>query len=422
MLIIKRSGFFSDSEIPKSIFYLGFALKLLAGFALTWIYTYYYTDRLAADIYKYFDDSKIMFDALRTNPAHFFAMLTGINENTDAIGVYYDTMLNWHKLDLVYNDNHLLIRTNTVLRFFSLGYFAVHTIALSFISFSGLVALFHLFKKKLNCTNYLTFFLLLLMPSLLFWTSGTLKDGLLLGLFGLFIYQFDGILNKGISISRIILLTITFFFLIQIKVYVFMIALPGIGLWLLLKNKEFSFIKSAFIWFGTYILFVVALGNLHHLFPQYNFNQQIALKQYHFKRLAIERESGSYIEIKKVEPTLNGVIKNSPGAFFTVLARPYLFESMSPLILLASLENTFIILSILVSLMFLHLNKLKKPDKLYVFSIVFLIGIFVLIGLVTPVMGAIVRYKTIALPFLIFITLYQINWNANPILRKLLKT
>lgn len=384
---------------------------------LTWVYTYYYTDRLAADIYKYFDDSKIMFDALKTNPSHFFAMLTSINEDNETIMAYYDTMLNWHKLDLVYNDNHILIRLNTILRLFSFGFFAVHTIVMSFISYSGLVALFHLFKNKLNCKNQVTFFLLLLTPSLLFWTSGMLKDGLLLGLFGLFIYQLDLIVNNGINKKRIIWLLFLCFLLIQIKLYVLMIALPGIGLWLLLRNKELPVLKSIAVWIGTYVIFILILGNTHRVIPQYDFPHMIAIKQYHFKRLAKNVESGSYIEINEIGPSLGSIIKNAPNAFLTVLVRPHIFESKSPLTMLAALENAVIIILLLFSFLFLNFNKIKQADKLYLFSIIFVINMFILIGLVTPVMGAIVRYKTIALPFLMFIILYQINWDANKLVK-----
>ena len=65
------------------------------GVVLWAIYSFYYTDRVTADIFKYFDDSKIMFDALTEKPAHFFKMLSGINDNTPEIAVYYDEMNFW---------------------------------------------------------------------------------------------------------------------------------------------------------------------------------------------------------------------------------------------------------------------------------------------------------------------------------------
>ncbi|MGZ4034336.1 MAG: hypothetical protein ACXVP4_05690, partial [Bacteroidia bacterium] len=59
-----------------------FILKIVFGLILWAIYTFYYTNRSTADIYKYFDDSKIVFDTLKTNPTHFFKMLFGIGNNT----------------------------------------------------------------------------------------------------------------------------------------------------------------------------------------------------------------------------------------------------------------------------------------------------------------------------------------------------
>ena len=41
----------------------GYLIKLAAGVAVGLIYTFYYTDRLTADTFRLFDDSKIVFDA-----------------------------------------------------------------------------------------------------------------------------------------------------------------------------------------------------------------------------------------------------------------------------------------------------------------------------------------------------------------------
>ena len=60
-----------------------FVLKILAGTALWAVYTYIYTDRLTADIFKYFDDSAVLYAALWDQPGDFFRMLFGIANDTD---------------------------------------------------------------------------------------------------------------------------------------------------------------------------------------------------------------------------------------------------------------------------------------------------------------------------------------------------
>jgi hypothetical protein len=57
---------------------------------------------------------------------------------------------------------------------------------------------------------------------------------------------------------------------------------------------------------------------------------------------------------------------------------------------------------ILFCLMGLNLKKITFTSLLLL-SGIYLISLFELIGLVTPVMGAMVRYKSQALPFLMFV-------------------
>ena len=63
--IIFKMKFFNDKVIPKKWFVIVFGIKVFFGIILTFIFTYYYTDRANADIYKYFDDSQSIADAFK---------------------------------------------------------------------------------------------------------------------------------------------------------------------------------------------------------------------------------------------------------------------------------------------------------------------------------------------------------------------
>ena len=45
-------------------------------------------------------------------------------------------------------------------------------------------------------------------------------------------------------------------------------------------------------------------------------------------------------------------------------------------------------------------------DPFVLFCMIFTILLFILIGLITPVLGAIVRYRIVALPCLVFVLIY----------------
>ena len=64
--------FFDIEGVSKQTFSGIFILKIIFGLLLWAIYTFYYKDRATADIYKYFDDSKVLFDSLKINQIHYF--------------------------------------------------------------------------------------------------------------------------------------------------------------------------------------------------------------------------------------------------------------------------------------------------------------------------------------------------------------
>ena len=51
------------------------------GFGLFLIYSYHYPYRQDADTFKYFDDSKYMYDAFWKNPGDYFKMLLGFDND-----------------------------------------------------------------------------------------------------------------------------------------------------------------------------------------------------------------------------------------------------------------------------------------------------------------------------------------------------
>ena len=125
-LMIIKSSFFQDENISRSWFLGLFGLKVIVGVILTLIYSIYYTDRSTADIFKYFDDGKILFEAFESKPKDYLKMMFGINSTTEYFNVaYYQKMKFWTRAyeDGLVSDTHIIIRFNALLQFFSLGYF-----------------------------------------------------------------------------------------------------------------------------------------------------------------------------------------------------------------------------------------------------------------------------------------------------------
>jgi hypothetical protein len=73
---------------------------------------------------------------------------------------------------------------------------------------------------------------------------------------------------------------------------------------------------------------------------------------------------------------------------------------------MAAVENALFLIFLIIGLFFIDLKKMKDPW--FWFCLSFILILFVLVGLTTPVLGALVRYKMPALPF-IFIAMFLIT-------------
>ncbi|HXP50669.1 MAG TPA: hypothetical protein VN922_11975, partial [Bacteroidia bacterium] len=189
-IIILKTNLFKLNGLSNKYALVAFYLKLLFGVALWYIYAYHYKNRYTSDIFKYFDDGKLMFNVIHTNTSDFFKMLTGVADSNNVITGYYHSMKSWvngHDSTL-YNNSHFIIRLNAFFMFLSMGHYGVHVIFMCFISFLGLTFLYKAFYPYLTDKALYLFATIFLFPSVLLWSSGILKEGLVFLGLGLCVY------------------------------------------------------------------------------------------------------------------------------------------------------------------------------------------------------------------------------------------
>ncbi len=399
--LVLRLKAFELPGIPPGWLAATFLIKVLAGITLGLIYTHHYTDRSTADTFKFFDDSRVMFDALQENPYDFLRMVSGIDANAPELRKYYLQMDAWLNTDVLFNDNKTIIRLNALFHFISLGKYYVHVVLLNILSFAGLIFLYKTFIVSFTGSKKLLFAGTFLLPSVLFWGSGLLKDGLLLFAFGLLMMNFSRALNgnKGFQVYAGLILGL--FLMILIKLYVLVAVLPGLMAWAWTVRQSGWKVPLKFAFcYGLYFLMIF---NIHHILPQYNFTDLIYWKQKNFNTLAELTQAKSVISIPQLEYGLTSIILNSPLAFLNTFIRPLPMDVHgNPFILMACLENLFIAGFTITTFIF-HRRNTGSLHPLILVSICFVILIFTLSGLITPILGALVRYKVPALPFLMFL-------------------
>lgn len=407
--IIYKSKFFDDTYLSKKQYLFFYSLKVLAGLVLYLIYTRHYTYRNTSDALRFFDDANVVYKDIGKNPILYFKMMLGVDCDGPQYQHYYELMNNWTKeFDYsLYNDNRTIIRANMFMLLFSFGNYHVHTLILNFISFIGLIMLLKfLYNRSMINPLYLAF-ILFLTPSLLFWGSGVLKEGVLLFALGGLCFSYNKALAK--NFTAVLYFVLFAALLLLSKFYVFVAIIPSLLAMYLVQH--FKKLSPFFIYLSLHILgfLFIIYGGKYLL--NYDFLATISAKQEDFIDVAKLWNATSTVEIPLINNSVQNLIISLPQALTNSLFRPLFFDAKNAMMLISSVENAFFI--VLIALSIVYCNRKKVNEVIYL-SIFFTLTLGALIGWVTPVLGAIVRYKIPLLPFFALIPVYFINFDRLP--------
>jgi hypothetical protein len=463
-VFIYRWSFFKQSHFPPTNFIGIFILKLLFGIAFYLVYTKYYTDNQTSDMHKYFNDAKKIYSLTKDEPLSYLSILSGI----DLTG---KTALITGQLDFwdleesasVINDARMIIRFNLLMLPFSKGNIFIHLVSIVFLSFIGLYLIYCSFEKYFRNNEILLLTACFGIPSVMFWSSGIMKEGVLLFFTGLFVYQLFK--QRHQVLLKFVWLIVCFFGIFFAKFYVALSLIPALIFIAVCGTfKQQSVLRNLFlalsITIGGALIFNEALNNLplkklskkqndfinlsiggtylknieapydtiftlqnnaveidhqisnntgtlkkgtiYHHWKNPGYADTLIAKedQHRYQIIQILEPTRSAISLNRLMPTYWSVMKLLPTALVNVFFRPFINDADTVFALFACLENILIML-----LLFILFFTFKRPDqhtlKMIIFSLLFVFVLFALVGITTPVIGASVRYKVPALPFLI---------------------
>ncbi len=420
-LITLRISWIKDSFLRKPFILFVFAVKVLFGSGLVLIYTYYYTERSSADIYKFFDDAAVIAEALPEDPSSYFKLLFGIDEQDPRLLKYTSNMKNWDPQSTewleftqtqnynLFQSNRIITRINALLMPISLGNIYTHVLYFSWLSLICCIAFLNLFKSFKPSSLLAISILTLLFPTVLLWCSAPLKDTLTLAatsLLFIYLYRF---INK--SKSRTILMAILFsictIIVLYTKYYVLIAFLAAAFVYGTIEIKDKIKKRIAFVSLG--ILTLVLLFVAPYVSYKLDAVSILNNKREEALKAAIFGEAKQLTFEDLIDRGLPGLIQESPKAIFAALYRPFITEkSDSILVKISSLENLFLL--IMLFPLIISLSKKRKPDSLIIALSVYVIGLSFIIGYTTPVAGGIMRYKTALLPAYFAVCLYDITF------------
>ena len=162
--VIQKWNFIQIQGIKKIDFQLAFALKLFVGYLLYWIYTEYYNQRHLADIFKFYDDSKIISDVFLSKPLDFLQIIFGVNLNQNYFDSnYFINMNHWDSSynSVLMNESRIIIKINAILNVIGFNNYSFNLI--SFLLFGYLVIILIIKSNLLSRNSNIDLTLLILL-------------------------------------------------------------------------------------------------------------------------------------------------------------------------------------------------------------------------------------------------------------------
>ena len=389
-IIIGSNYFFTNNSISKKILLIGFSLKVISAI----LFGYFYKVGLltGGDTYMYFNDGNIIYGTLKSDIFTYLKLSIGSNDFKPVPSYllpYTDAMYFWFD-----SSNYFIVRLNAIIRLFSFGVYNVHAIVFAFLSFIGTYNIYLFFENKVISKKVLQF-ILFGIPSIVFWTSGIHKEAIVIFSLGIILQNLDKILNNTATRRNIFYTIFGLILLGYIRVYLLAFILPlmtAIILYYRIDNK----IQSIKIFSFCALLFGIAILSIDKFFPNVSFFQEFIIRRNYF----INSVGNMSFPVETIPHNFKGILLLIWEAISNPFIRPLPNECNGILSYLASLE-TILLLFITLLLIFSTNIKSLFNNPYAIFSILFGLSILFLIGLIVNNSGAIVRYRSIAIPFIL---------------------
>jgi hypothetical protein len=252
----------------------------------------------------------------------------------------------------------------------------------------------------------------LFIPSVCFWGGGQLKDPICIGFIGIFCYSvYEGLIKRENVFKNVMLIIISVYSIMQIKVYIILSFAPAVGLWIFSRYRYT--IKSPFIKavIGPIMLVIgvglgaLILSQMAKVAQRYSFDEMMRTAKDTQNWLVTSSKlagSTSFYTLGDIEFSLIGMVKIFPNAVNVALFRPYFWEAKKAILMLSSLEGAiffFLTVRQIFKAGFVGTFKQISANPEVQFCLIFSIIFAFAVGFTSFNFGALARYKIPFMPF-----------------------
>lgn len=395
--LVTRLGFFKKSGLSNAQLVILFLLKVLAGIFYGWVGNYYGQFAYMYDTWGYHYQGIEEYKLLYQSPREYFTNLFQSGYENKFGGFFASADSWWNDLK-----SNMFIKFLSVIDIFTFGNYYINVIFYAFITFTGPVAMYRVFSDVIPGKKVQILLATFLIPSFAYWTSGIHKDGLAFMAISLISYHiYFSLKENQFKLKRILPIFISLIIILSFRNFLLVMLMPAIIAWVLAYKYEK---RKVLIFIATYLISGILFFTIRYIFPQLDFPQSVVDKQQAFKTL----QGNSGIEAPDLKPTVTSFILNMPRALSSTTLRPHPGDVKHILSMAAAIE-TACLLILFVLFLFLRSNGIHSNTFIW-FSVLFSLSILLAIGFTVNFLGAIVRYRSIVLPFLLVPVISLIDW------------
>ena len=396
--LILRVPFIKNAGISSGTLLGLFLLKILAGIAIGWIAIHIYGP--GNDYWDTNDYAREEYQLLQTNSFKYLINIFTSGYQGGYAGMFSSGDSYWNDLK-----GNIVIKLVSIFNIFSRGDYYINSLFFNFIIFFGHVILYRLFIKMFPGKHILVIIGCFLLPSMLYFSSGIHKDGLVFLMLSILIYSvYQSILKNRFNSKRVLLIVVSLALLFLLRNFICLALLPALFAWIFATKTKWPAIP---IFAAIYLLCGLLVFNIDNIVPKIKPLEIIIVKQTEYLKL---QGAATQIELTPLQPTFKSFAFNAPQAINHIFLRPYIWELPVKSVLPLSLEllgYQFLIL-LLIFFRGRDFDFAQKPFLLFVCF--FIVSVLLMIGYIVPNLGSLVRYRSLYLPLIITPVLCYVDW------------
>jgi hypothetical protein len=404
-IIILAIALWFSRKFPdnKFIFWCAFGLKMLCGFGVGWLYMSYYRE---GDTMAFYHDATILADLFKEDAFIYLStlftgsisLLTGDLILLDPRSLFFVRLIS--PLAIISGNNYWIMASYCSLLSFCAAWYLYKVVATFFplLRFSAAVAL-------------------LFFPSVIFWSSGLIKESIacasLFLITSIFIKFWS---EKKLKLTEVVVMLVSAYLLWNLKYY-YAVVLLSVGISLVvfriyLQPRVGKVWKQVIVWIVLFAVLLAAISQLHPNFHPALFIEVVVSNYNVYQEYS---QAGGSIKFYSFDSNIWSVLRNTPVATFSALFRPFVTEVTGPMQLAAAIENLLLLLLSATAIVAVVRKGRTGDHTVLVVGVamyVFLLADF--LALSAPNFGTLSRYRIGFLPFFIILIMA-----GNPLVRTL---